>query len=396
MNTPLPEHLRVIQGQSLKLFGLPIKVLYWSVWALLGLYMATQDMIRLQGPLTLSGTMLSLALNLGQNLIWGVISLGTLWIVRRYPLHGRPPIRHWVIHLVGSSIIVPAGLGLVWSLATLVDSSSGFELEAFIGFLFWFFSFHHLVCYWGVIGIHEGLTIIKGYRESEISLSRLESELADAELQTLKIQLNPHFLFNALNTVSTLIHSDPDKADRMLMKLSRFLRISLEQTKETFTTLSAEISLMEDYLQIERVRFGDQINIVLEIPQELRDAQVPAFILQPLVENAIKHGINGRSTGGTLSIRAQEVGGRLVLEIQNDGDGRRPHLIEAQGFGIGLKNTRIRLEQHFGQDQSFELSFPKTGGAISRLSFPLQMAKYSPRFDPLLNSSKPVFSEGGV
>ena len=362
---------------SIPLLGYSTRTLYWGVWALLGLFMATQDMIRSPASLTIGAVFQFLYLNLGQNLIWGLISLGTLWIVRRYPLHSQPPLRNWLTHLVASSVIVPAGLLVVWALATLLDASSGFALDDFIGFLFWYFCFHHLVCYWGVVGIHEGLILLRSYRESEIRLSRMESELAAAELQSLKTQLNPHFMFNALNTISTQIFSSPQSADRMLMKLSNFLRLSLDQEHESFKPLCSEIHLIEEYIEIERVRFGDKISLWTNVSSGLEEALVPAFILQPLVENAIKHGIQNRSSGGNITVRGFHQQDMLVLEIQDDGSGNQSSPRTTVGFGLGLDNTRRRLKQHFGKRQSFELVFPPTGGAISRLSFPLRLPQHT-------------------
>jgi len=387
------EMLSPVSG-SMPLLGYSTRALYWGVWGMLGLFMATQDMIRSAAPLTLGAVFQFLYLNLGQNLIWGLISLGTLWIVRRYPLHSHPPLRNWLTHLVASSVIVPAGLLIVWTLATLLDASSGFALDDFIGFLFWFFCFHHLVCYWGVVGIHEGLILLRGYRESEIRLSRMESELAAAELQSLKTQLNPHFMFNALNTVSTMIFSSPQQADRMLMKLSQFLRLSLDQEHEPFKPLRSEIHLIEEYIEIERVRFGDQISLCTHVPTGLEEALVPAFILQPLVENAIKHGIQNRPSGGKITVRASHQQDMLVLEIQDDGFGNQSTMRPAVGFGLGLDNTRQRLRQHFGTRHGFELVFPSTGGAISRLSFPLRLPQHASIHEPWPDSLEPKLTGG--
>jgi hypothetical protein len=363
---------------EMSLFGYSKRTLYWGIWTLLGLFMTTQDLIRAVNPITLRTVGVSLGLNLGQNMIWGVVSLGTLWIVRRYPLHNHPPASHWLLHSIVSVLIVPLGLVLVWGTATLQDPSIGFGLESFVGFLFWYFSFHHLVCYWGVVGIHEGIVILQNYWDGEAQVSRLESELVETELRMLKVQLNPHFLFNALNTVSTLVHHDPGKADQMLVKLSAFLQVALEQDPDDFRSLGSEISLLRDYLEIERIRFGDQIKVNFQIQPSLLGAQIPAFILQPLVENAIKHGLRGRKAGGIICIYAMQSKGRLILEVSDNGHGRGAN--GAPGAGLGLRNTRQRLEQHYRQHQSFDLCFPDEGGAIARISLPLHVDSESPRF----------------
>lgn len=340
--------------------------------------MTTQDLIRAVNPITLKSATVSLALNLGQNMIWGVVSLGTLWTVKRFPLHNHPPASHWVLHFFVSVLIVPLGLVFVWGTATLFDPSVGFGLDSFVGFLFWYFCFHHLVCYWGVVGVHEGIVILQKYWDRETQISRLEAELVETELKMLKVQLNPHFLFNALNTVGTLVHNDPGKADQMLVKLSAFLQAALEQDPEDFRSLGSDISMLRDYLEIERIRFGDQIDVKFEIPPSLHEAQIPTSILQPLVENAIKHGLRGRNARGTVCVQAIQSNGRLVLEVSDNGHGKNAN--GAPGAGLGLRNTRERLEHHYGQHQSFELSFPDGGGAIARISLPLHVDSGSPRF----------------
>jgi LytS/YehU family sensor histidine kinase len=261
---------------------------------------------------------------------------------------------------------------------------------AFIQFARRFISFSYLVCYWGVVGLHEGFQILKGSQEKELQVSILESQLSESQLQALKVQLNPHFLFNALNTLSALIHSDPAKADRMLIRLSHFLRISLEKTREESTTLGQEISVLEDYLDIERVRFGDQLQFSIEVPECLREALIPAFILQPLLENAIKHGIAGRPTGGRIHLRASQEDRVLVLEVRDNGLGLHGGDEPAKGTNIGLRITRSRLERHYGPEQSFSLQFPQAGGAVARISLPLQFDSESPLDQKRLPSGPPL------
>ena len=135
---------------------------------------------------------------------------------------------------------------------------------------------------------------------------------------------------------------------------------------------------MEDYLDIERVRFGDQLEFFIEVPECLREALIPAFILQPLLENAIKHGLAGRPSGGKIHLRAYQEGQRLVVDVRDNGLGVRGGSDPAKGTNIGLRNTRTRLQRHFAQDQSFSLQFPEDGGALARISLPLKIDSESP------------------
>jgi hypothetical protein len=335
--------------------------------------MATQDLIRWDMPLSLSALMGILILNVGQNLAWGGLSLGTLWVTTMFPLHSHPPARHWLAHLLASALIVPAGMVLIAGMAFVHTPPRGPLLEAFLRFAFWFISFEYLICYWGVVGLHEGFQILQQYREKEFQVSLLESQLAESQLQALRVQLNPHFLFNTLNTLSALLRSDPVKADGMLIRLSHFLRVSLEKNREECTSLGQELSLLEDYLDIERVRFGEHLRVVVEVPRGLQEARIPAFILQPLLENAIKHGLTGCRRGGEIHLRAHQADHQLVLEVQDNGLGIHGGGNPVQGTHLGLNITRNRLERHYGPDQSFSLQFPEEGGALARISLPLQM-----------------------
>ena len=346
---------------------------YWGAWILLGLFMATQDLIRWDMPLSLKALTGILILNVAQNLAWGALSLGTLWVTGRFPLHSQPPARHWLAHLLASALIVPAGMLLITGMAFVHTPPRGPLLAAFLHFAFWFISFEYLVCYWGVVGLHEGFQILVQYREKEVQVSRLEAQLVETQLQALRVQLNPHFLFNTLNTLSALLRSNPAKADGMLIRLGHFLRSSLEKSREESTTLGQEISLLEDYLDIERVRFGDHLRTVIEVPRGLQKARIPAFILQPLVENAIKHGLTGCRRGGEIHLRAHQDQHTLVIEVQDNGLGAHGGGNLVPGTHLGLNITRTRLEHHFGQNQAFSLQFPEEGGALARLSLPLQV-----------------------
>lgn len=363
---------------------------YWGAWILLGLFMATQDIISRNSPLTPKDLAGFLVLNVGQNLVWGGLSLVTLWITQEFPLHDKPNLLHWLAHLVASALVVSVGMIAIAGMAFLYSPPRGPIVIAFIQFARRFISFSYLVCYWGVVGLHEGFQILKGSQEKELQVSILESQLSESQLQALKVQLNPHFLFNALNTLSALIHSDPAKADRMLIRLSNFLRISLEKTREESTTLGQEISVLEDYLDIERVRFGDQLQFSIEVPECLREALIPAFILQPLLENAIKHGIAGRPTGGRIHLRASQEDRVLVLEVRDNGLGVHGGNESAKGTNIGLRITRSRLERHYGLEQSFSLQFPEAGGALSRISLPLKFDSESPLNQKRFHSDPPL------
>ena len=245
-----------------------------------------------------------------------------------------------------------------------------------------------LVCGATVMGV--GLTIkVWNNTRNEWKIENQQRLLSEARLMNLTRQMNPHFLFNTLNSVASLARTDPDKAREMIYRLSTILRRLLRK-QEAFVPLSEEISVIDDYLQIEQVRFAGRLQIEKSIDKESRDALVPSMILQPIVENSIKHGIEPKVGTGTVRLGSSLKSGRLQIEIEDDGVGI-PHADMASLFqkGIGLGNARERLEVLFGQD--FQLAFEaRAGGGVRvRVQIPeLRDPARAPESD--LGASEPV------
>ncbi len=235
----------------------------------------------------------------------------------------------------------------------------------------------NILTYWAIVGATAGFDFYRRYREGELRASQLTAQLAKARLQALQMQLHPHFLFNTLNSISTLVHRDPEAADRMIARLSELLRMTLEDGGVQEVPLQKELEFLDRYLEIERTRFADRLTICMEIAPETLAARTPYFILQPLVENAIRHGVATRSRPGRVVVRSRRQDGMLVLEVQDDGPGLA---MEASGGvgkpknGVGVSSTRARLEQLYGSSQQFELKNGADGGAIAVISFPFQTA----------------------
>jgi LytS/YehU family sensor histidine kinase len=207
--------------------------------------------------------------------------------------------------------------------------------------------------------------------------------LSTARLETLKAQLHPHFLFNTLHTISELIHIDPAAADAMVIRLGRLLRLSLEYTSESEVSLEREMEVLTAYLDLHRMRHGDRLHATIDVDPSLRRAFVPPMILQPLVENALRHGINRRSASGAIWISAERVENRLRLAVCDDGLGLPERLVE----GVGLSNTRTRLSQLYAVDHSFVVR-PRTGGGTEAIvELPLRFQ--SPRLDA--SKVRPVY-----
>ena len=232
----------------------------------------------------------------------------------------------------------------------------------------WIYS--EMITYLALAALVHIVLIYRHNRQQDLRASRLETELAQAQLQALKMQIHPHFLFNTLNSISGCVYKDQELAVRMISRLSELLRLTLETGEETEIPLGDELAISEKYLAIEQLRFADRLKVVMEVDPQAADQPVPALIVQPLVENAIRHGISPRIAGGTITIRAGLERGCLVIEVRNDGENLRPPCGE-NGTGIGLRNIRSRLRQRYGDAAGLTLAPVESGGCRATLTLPL-------------------------
>jgi len=219
---------------------------------------------------------------------------------------------------------------------------------------------------------------------------RVVTRLVQSELDTLKLQLNPHFLFNALNSAIALIASDPPAAERMVSELSDFLRLVLSTSSEQEVPLERELGLLDRYVAIQRVRFQDRLTVRCDIEDGVRGALVPCLLLQPLVENAIRHGISPRAGAGYVQVTAQRLGDKLSITILDDGVGVRARRsrVRSRGTGLGLTNTTTRLIHLYGEHHEFESGPREEGGYAVRISIPFKLGRLSPpRNGAQLNSN---------
>lgn len=233
--------------------------------------------------------------------------------------------------------------------------------------------------YWVVIFVHNAGYYYKRYEISAAKAADLNAQLAQAQLQSLKMQIHPHFLFNALHSISELIHADPNAAERMVVALSRLLRSSLANSSMLEVPLKRELEMTRLYLNIEKMRFDDRLAIDINVAEETEDALVPNLILQPLVENAIKHGISHRPGLGCIAVETIRNGGSLVITIRDNGAGfntEKGPLVE----GVGLTTTRARLDKLYGAGQSFHF-VRRPGGTEAVIRLPFKVAAMEARHD---------------
>jgi len=230
----------------------------------------------------------------------------------------------------------------------------------------------NVVLYCTITGVAHAVFYAARSLDREKLAARLEQDLSAARLNALEAQLRPHFLFNALNTISAFIRSDPDTAERMVARLSELLRHTLNRVSEgqTQTELREELEVLESYLDIERERFKDRLRVEFRIDSETLRAFVPPLLLQPLVENAIRHGIAPRPSAGCVSISSKREGDRLVLTVEDDGVGVQPASNHFPERGLGLQSTRARLDSVYGSRYLLEAKNKSEGGVLVTIDVP--------------------------
>jgi signal transduction histidine kinase len=254
-----------------------------------------------------------------------------------------------------------------------------------------------LLVFAAIVGAVWALDLYRRYRERELRASQLEARLARAQLDALRQQLHPHFLFNTLNTISALMHRDVEAADRVVTRLGDLLRMGLQRSSRQEIALREELDFLERYVEIQRTRFQDRLTVAIEAEPEALDLLVPSLVLQPLVENAVRHAVEPRVEPGRVEVRARREDGRLVLTVADDGPGIVAEACASastkgcgvglanraegevggthastKGCGVGLANTKARLEQLYGEAHRFVLANREGGGLEVRLELPLR------------------------
>ena len=349
----------------------------WPKWILLFLFWTIVG-LAYAGQLYLSqpniGWQLALGRALGDWYVFAILSVPAMWVASRFPFAARKWRFALVVHLVSGALF---SLGWMTLRAALEHWRTHNEMDpmtfsAAFGQALVAARFFTFLIYWGIIIGHHAFAYYQKFHEREVQAAELETRLAQARLQALQMQLNPHFLFNTLNAISSLMHKDVEEADRMIVNLSDLLRYALDSTEAQEVPLRQELDFLDRYLKIQQARFGDRLNVRREISSDALDALVPNLLLQPLVENAIEHGISPHARRGEIVLRAKRTSGQLELEVQDNGDGLA---VNGQVVdGIGLSNTRARLSQLYGNAQSIGLSNLAEGGLVVRILIPWRPA----------------------
>ena len=346
-------------------------VLYFAIWTVIGLAFA--------GQLYLTQAEIGRPVNwrfaLSRNLIdwyaFAVLAIPVIWLANRIPLERGDWRRRITIHAVASVLFSVVWMVLRAVLAAAVELTPertplGFW-TAFTYALVATFFFNVLI-YWVVVSVAHTIRFYRRDRERELRTAELETRLAQARLQALQMQLNPHFLFNTLHAISSLMHKDVEAADRMLIRLGDLLRYALESTDEQEVPLRRELDFLDRYIEIEQTRFGDRLTITKEIEPETLDAVLPNLLLQPIIENAIQHGVEPHARRGRIVLKSARNGNAMRLEIRDNGDGL-PGGVKPQE-GVGISNSRARLQQLYGDQGHFQLANAPEGGLVVSIVVP--------------------------
>lgn len=341
-----------------------VGVVVW--WALNGLISTVQVLAVLAArgrPASVQDVLLP---EMGSAALWVPCTLWLLWCVSRMPIERE----RWVAPLLGlllAALVV--GVFRSGAMVLLHPWIGGYRQplhwdEVLVGN-----ALKDALRSGLIIGVGHALVYAQRSRARERQTQALQEQLTQARLDALSAQLNPHFLFNALNSIAEMVHHDADAADRMLVQLGGLLRHSLESSRRQHTSLHDELGAIDCYIGIEQVRLGERLRFRRDIDADALYAQVPRLMLQPLVENAVAHAVAHRQAPSTVEVRASREGDRLVLEVLDDGIGAPPK----PGFGMGLANTRARLECLYGDAQSLDIETLPGGGTRVRVTLPLTL-----------------------
>jgi two-component system, LytTR family, sensor kinase len=315
-----------------------------------------------------------LGLNLTYWWSWALLVPGVLWLARRYRFERGSWQKAAFMHVLGVVVFTAAHVALATSARGVIMTQLAerpFEWWMYFRDRFFLNFDWEMMTYWALVAFVNALDYQRESQEREITAAQLQTQLAEAQLEALQRQLHPHFLFNTLNTIATLMHRDVHAADEMLVQLSDLLRLTLDRIGTQQVSLKDEVDFLKKYLEIEQTRFGDRLVVNIDIDPEVLDAPVPNLILQPLVENALRHGIGPRVGVGRVDVTASQSDGLLTLTVRDNGVGLSPDKLNAFHSGVGLSNTRSRLENLYGGRHRFEFQTPPGGGLLVTIVIPM-------------------------
>src|SRR5205809_2083233 len=322
------------------------------------------------------GFVSALRLNLVQFYVWAILSPVVFRFSRRFPIELRPlNVRNLLLYF--PALISFAGihqvihLAVLWSITPRWRQKYPALTDCYRAYFAFGFYIDLIIALLIVIAVH-ALLYYQSFRASELAQSSLKTDLAQAQLRALKMQLHPHFLFNTLHSISSLVLEDAQKANSIIARLGDFLRLTVENSDQQLVSLKEEAEFLRCYLDIEQVRFGDRLTLAFDLEPQTLSAQVPHLILQPVVENAIQHAIAPRAARGHINIEAKRFNSLLRVAISDSGPGIGSNANSLGKKCVGLSNVRSRLQQIYGPDFRFELMNASDGGLTVVMEIPFQ------------------------
>ncbi len=313
--------------------------------------------------------------------LWALCTPLVLWLAGRFRIERNHLVRNLTIHVFVMTVLI-ALIKTVYDAAVMPPASAfrEFTWSRWIRSIEYTFDTGTLI-YWVIILVEHSFVYHRRYQQGLVNASGLQVKLAQAQLRALKMQLHPHFLFNTLHTIAALVQEDPDLAERTISRLSELLRLFLTNSTVHEVPLGEELRILDLYLEIERTRFEDRLSVLFDVPAELREAMVPNLILQPLVENSIRHGLGRRSAPGYISVSAEKYGDTLMLRVADNGVGLHGAGAHSGQTGLGLAITRDRLATLYGNRQSLLLLDVPNGGTETRITLPYRLREADERID---------------
>ena len=305
--------------------------------------------------------------------IWALLTPLVMWMGRRFPVWGahhtrdrRAVVRNWIAQFVAMLLFVILHVALFTAASLLLAGGSPPVARVFTGYLASWFTLDSIV-YCTLLAVYHALVYYRVSQDRALRASQLEARLAQSQLQVLRMQLQPHFLFNTLHSISALMHKDVKRADSMIAALSDLLRMSLRSVGVQEVDLREEVEFLQRYVEIMSLRFGDRLTVSVDIDPAALDARVPTLVLQPLVENALRHGFGDGTRSGRIRVLVARDGDMVRCEVVDDGRGT-----PAGGLreGVGISNTRARLRHLYGERSSLELLANPGGGVRVTLALP--------------------------
>jgi signal transduction histidine kinase len=368
-----------------------IWVLFFLLWLALGVFSAGTVLVELPrmrraGPPpagTMSYAGRAFWYQLAIWLAWVVLAPAALWLRRRWPLERGSLKTALPVHLFAVILLCAAHsvIGVLTNWLVMQPDQSFAEQQWSVLLAYWQLrDLPFCALFYGlVLGVDSALDYYRQFRERQLLASQLEAQLAQAELQMLKMQLHPHFLFNTLNGITGLVRdNDNAAAVQMLVGLSDLLRQTLDNAGKQEVRLAEELEWVEQYLKLQQIRFSDRLQVSINADPEAMDALIPNLITQPLIENAIRHGLSPRARPGSVSLSVRRTNGRIELSVCDDGVGLPEAWSLGRNKGLGLLNTEARLRQLYGEDFVFEARNRAQGGVEVLLTIPLRVV---PTFD---------------